>query len=336
MVNPVTVNVGIIVPLTGADVDLWGALDVNPNMVAIDGLFAGVATIGVTNAPVTLTVPAGFVATPSAGPTQSQNRVLRFTGAMTGNVRVTLPMPGSYLLENRTSGNFVLSFQGATATEVVAIGRGMTQEVYNDGANVRFVNMGMPGKMEFWSGLAGVMPAWVTACTVPPYVLADATILNFSDFPFLGAWEGGTFGGNGVTTFGVPDCRGRVPLMYDGTGTRITSAGSGINGQLLNSSADNQSVTLNSTQMPSHFHAVGIYDPTHSHSQTIGSGNGSGGGGAFGVISPTGGTTTTGFAATGVRANSSNGLDTTGSTGGGGAHSNVQPSIMAGIWVVKT
>jgi len=149
MVNPVTVNLGIIVPLTGADVDTWGEDDVNPNMVAIDGLIGGVQTIGVTNVPVTLTAPAGFVATPSPGPTQSQNRVLRFTGVLSANVRITLPLPGSYLIDNRTTGNFVLSFQGVTATEVVGVEQGAIVEIYNDGANVRFVNLGRVGSMEF-------------------------------------------------------------------------------------------------------------------------------------------------------------------------------------------
>ena len=37
--------------------------------------------------------PAGFTATPTPGPTQSQNRVLRFTGTLTANVAVTLPLP---------------------------------------------------------------------------------------------------------------------------------------------------------------------------------------------------------------------------------------------------
>src|SRR6266700_6847807 len=153
-------------------------------MVAFDGLFCGVQTVGVTNVPVTLTSPAAFVPTPSPGPTQSQNRVLRFTGVMTGNVRITFPIPGVYVIENRTTGNFVLSFQGVTATEVIAVDQGDSVEISNDGANVRFINLGRVGKLEFWGGISA-MPAWIAACTVKPYLWADGTVYNFSDYPAL-------------------------------------------------------------------------------------------------------------------------------------------------------
>lgn len=314
--------------------DLWGEQDVNPNMVALDGFIGGVQQVAVTNAPVTLTAPAGFTATPTPGPTQSQNRVLRFTGVMTGNVRITLPLPGSYLIDNRTTGAFVLSFQGVTATEVVAIEQGAIVEIYNDGANVRFVNLGRVGSMEFWGGVS-VMPAWVAACTVKPFLYADGTVYNFSDFPYLGAKYVGSFGGNGVTTFGVQDLRGRFPLAYDGTGTRVTVAGCGINGQTLGAALDAQTVTLVTGNIPSHFHSAGIYDPGHGHTvnNLAGSSGNTGGGGPFGS-NPVGGSTNANV--TGVRVNSSNGLDTTYSAGGGGAHNNMPNTQVAGIWVIKT
>lgn len=340
MVNPVTTNIGLIVPLTGADVDLWGELDVNPNMVAIDGQFAGVQTVSVSNVPVTLTAPAGLVPTPSAGPTQAQNRVLRFTGTLTADVRITLPVPGSYLIDNRTTGNFVLSFQGVTATEVIGIAQGEIIEIYNDGANVRFVNLGRVGASEFWNGISS-MPAWVTACTVKPYLLEDGTTYNFSDYPALSARFLASFGGNGTTTFAVPDSRARLKLSYDGTGTRVTVAGgAGFNGQTMGATGGGQGVQLTSAQNGSHYHAAGIYDPTHVH----GVGGGTvGGTSSFGIqqggsfVGPIGaaGVSISG-AATGVRVNSSNGIDTTYSSGSGDVHQNMPPSIVSGIWVTKT
>ena len=81
MVNPVTVNLGIIVPLTGADVDTWGEDDVNPNMVALDGLIGGVQTLPLSNVPVTLTAPSGFTATPSPASSSSAARTSAFTGS---------------------------------------------------------------------------------------------------------------------------------------------------------------------------------------------------------------------------------------------------------------
>lgn len=348
MVNPVTVNAGIIVPLTGADVDTWGTLDVNPNMVAIDGLFAGVQTINVVGGPVTLTAPAGFVATPSPGPNQSQNAVLRFTGVLASQALITLPLPGRYVVENLTTGNFQLQLQGVVVTEAVCLPQGGCTQVYNDGARVRFINdagTSYPGKMEFWAGLLS-MASWVINCTKQPYLLCDGSIHNFSDFPYLGARMGSVFGGNGVTTFGTPDLRGRVPLAYDGTGTRITVAGCGLNGQVLGASIDTQSIPLGLTQIPGGITSVGTANGITVNStvatvvQTT-AGNlfggvqlGSGGGIDFNNAPTISGIQSTGSGAASVTVNN------TGAAGNGtgiaAAHPNVGPSQVVGIWVIKT
>jgi microcystin-dependent protein len=324
-----TVNAGLVVDPTGSNVGTWADNVTNLDFIALDGLLAGVQTISVASTPVTLTSPAAFTPTPGGGPTQSQNRVLRFTGILTANVTVTLPIPGSYIIENLTTGAFVLSFRGVTATEVIGTPQGERVEIYNDGSNVRFVGLARLGALEMWAGLSA-MPAWVTACTVPPYLLCDGTATHtFAVYPNLGARMGSTFGGNGITTFGVPDLRGRVPLAYDGTGTRITTAGCGLNGQTLGASLDTQTVTLTSAQIPAHTHTVTVTDPGHSHTYTARTGNNVGGGGSFGPVdtaTPTSTTTNT----TGITAAAN------ANTGGGGAHNNVQPSIVTGIWVCKT
>lgn len=338
MVNPVTVNLGIIIPLTGADIDTWGEDDINPNMVALDGLLGGVQTIGLTNAPVTLTAPAGFVATPSPGPTQSQNRVLRFTGALTGNVRVTLPLPGAYLIDNRTTGNFVVSFQGATATEVIAVDQGSIVEVYNDGANVRFVNLGRVGQLEFWGGISAI-PAWVTACTVKPYLYCDDTIYNFADFPWLAAKYQGQFGGNGLTTFGVQDLRGRVPLAYDGTGTRITTALCGINGQTMGAAGGIAGEALVRAHLPNQVVSVSIADPGHGHPGSTVSIQGDSAGSLLTTAADWGHNNTGVVQLPVTIASAFTGITASLNLNGGVTQTvlnNMQPSQVSGIWVVKT
>lgn len=327
MTEPTTVNVGLIVPLTGDLVDLWGAQATNPDFVAIDGLFAGVQTISVVGSPVTLTSPAGFTPTPGGGPTQSQNRVLRFTGGLSADVRVTLPIPGSYIIENLTTGAHVLSFQGVTATEVIGTPQGERIEIYNDGANVRFVGLARMGAMEHWAGLSAI-PAWVTACTIKPYLLCDGTVYNYSDYPFLGPRLGGTFGGNGATTFGVPDLRGRVPLAYDGTGTRITAAGCGLNGQTLGAALDEQTVALTAGMIPTITvnisgnitYSLPPADPTSTAIVLTGSGNEYV---AYWHVNP--GLSKYAFTGSGSSTNT-----------GGAAHPNVQPSQVTGLWAIKT
>ena len=68
---------------------------------------------------------------------------------------------------------------------------------------------------------------------------------NTALFSLLGT----TFGGNGQTTFALPDLRGRTPV---GQGQ-----GPGLSNIDLGQSSGSESVTLISSQMPAHNHTVG-------------------------------------------------------------------------------
>ncbi|WP_074123378.1 hypothetical protein [Bradyrhizobium sp. AS23.2] len=147
-------------------------------------------------------------------------------------------------------------------------------------------------------------------------------------------------GGRGVSaaadfaankTLTLPDCRGRVVASLDDMGNiaagRLTSSYFGAAGTTLGAAGGAESQTLTIAQMPPHYHTAGIYDPGHNHNYNYTqSGGNQGGGGAFG-FNIVGANTST--SATGVRVNSNNGLDTTYSAGGGGAHPIVQPTILA-------
>jgi len=67
---------------------------------------------------------------------------------------------------------------------------------------------------------------------------------NTAMFSLLGT----TYGGNGQTTFGIPDFRGRVAV---GTGT-----GPGLPNVVLGEMAGTPTVTLLTTNMPAHNHAL--------------------------------------------------------------------------------
>jgi microcystin-dependent protein len=237
--DPTTSNIALTVPLRGNDPGTWD-VPVNNNSLEIDGFLGGVATVTLSNANVTLSAPTGTI-TPSAGPFQSTNRILKMSGALTGNVQVTLPLPGEYTIQNLTTGNFVVTFAAASAGNVVSTPSGSIMHVWNDGSNVWMVKPQIPGALTFLGGITAV-PAWISACTIAPFLLCDGSIYNFSTYPALGNLYLGNFGGNGATTFGVQDLRGRVPLAYDGTGTRITTAGSGINGQTMGAAGGNQTI----------------------------------------------------------------------------------------------
>jgi microcystin-dependent protein len=69
---------------------------------------------------------------------------------------------------------------------------------------------------------------------------------NTALFSILGT----TYGGNGTTTFALPDLRGRVPV---GVGT-----GLGLSPIDLGEQAGVQQVTLNATNLPAHTHASSV------------------------------------------------------------------------------
>jgi len=333
LADPQTVNVGLAVPLRGSNPGTWDT-PVNADFSAIDGMFAGVANVALSNVPVTLTAPAGFTPTPGPGPVQSQNAVIQFSGALSANVTVTLPTPGYMVLENITTGAFLVIFRAVGSGEVISTPQGSRVRVYCDGTNVRFVEgiEGRPGKMEFEGGETG-LPAWVAACTKRPYLLADGTATYLvADYPALGAKYGNKFGGNGITTFGVPDMQGRVPLAYDGTGTRITVAGCGIDGQTIGAAGGLQTMAaMVRSDLPNQVVTVNIVDPGHFHTYTLTNLSSSDNGGPAIASASSQTNTNTGSKTTGITANLNlnGGVTQT-------LPANVQPSIVAGVWLIKT
>lgn len=74
----------------------------------------------------------------------------------------------------------------------------------------------------------------------------DGSLLAISDFDTLFNLIGTTYGGDGQSTFAVPDLRGRLPL-HQGTGGGATYS----QGQ----SGGTETVTLTIQQIPSHTHS---------------------------------------------------------------------------------
>lgn len=72
--------------------------------------------------------------------------------------------------------------------------------------------------------------------------------LNQALFSLLGT----TYGGNGVTTFALPDLRGRVP-MAPGPGPGLTST-------VLGEQQGSETVTLFPSNLPQHTHLMNVYN----------------------------------------------------------------------------
>ena len=78
--------------------------------------------------------------------------------------------------------------------------------------------------------------------------LCDGSLLPISENPELYSVMGANYGGNGVTTFGIPDLRGRVPI---GSGQ---SAGTSF--YRMGEKGGYEQIVLHETQMPTHSHSA--------------------------------------------------------------------------------
>lgn len=254
---PNTVNKYLNVPNTGDLVGAWGTTAINFNMSGLDGVLGGFATISLSSATTfALSLPTGASTglTPGAGPTQSQNSLLKFTGTLTGSANVQFTMPGFYIVHNAcTVGTFFIKLSPSAGTgNAICAPPGRKAHVFFDGTDLDYVDMPEVGSALDLHQSGTTIPAWISNCTVVPYLLKDGTIYSTSTYPQLGAQLGSAFGGNGATTFGVPDELSRLRIPVDTTGIkgRVTSAGSGINGSAMGGAGGAQSYALAEAQLP--------------------------------------------------------------------------------------
>ncbi len=80
------------------------------------------------------------------------------------------------------------------------------------------------------------------------WIAAEGQLLPINQNQALFSLYGTTYGGDGRTTFGLPDLRGRV-IIGEGTGPGLANA-------RLGAKAGSQTATLTESTMPSHSHAV--------------------------------------------------------------------------------
>jgi microcystin-dependent protein len=151
------------------------------------------------------------------------------------------------------------------------------------------------------------------------YLLCDGAAISRSTYSTLFGVLATTYGsGDGSSTYNIPDLRGRVIAGQDDMGgssaNRLTGLTGGVDGDVLGGSGGAETHTLATSELPAHTHGV-----------TTGFANNSAVGVAGNVpkgsdlASPT--TATYASGAT--------------STGGGGAHNNVQPTIILN-YIIKT
>jgi microcystin-dependent protein len=78
----------------------------------------------------------------------------------------------------------------------------------------------------------------------------DGQLLPISNYAALFSIVGTTYGGDGRSTFALPDLRGRLP-MHPGNGPGLSTRRAG-------EKSGTESVTLNAEQLPNHSHTISV------------------------------------------------------------------------------
>ena len=145
------------------------------------------------------------------------------------------------------------------------------------------------------------------------FATCQGQILSIAQNTALFSLLGTTFGGNGQTTFALPDLRGRVPMGW--------GQGPGLTNRVLGEVGGTETVTLLSTQIPAHTHALNAVSDVGDASTPAGSFLANSGALDKEYKSSTGGTI--------VQMNTG----AIGSTGNNQPHSNEQPFLVLNFYI---
>ena len=179
--------------------------------------------------------------------------------------------------------------------------------------------------------VAGEVTAYAGSSAPAGWLLCYGQAVSRTTYADLYATTGDTYGsGDGSTTFNLPDLRGRVVAGQDDMGgvsaNRLTNQSGGLDGDTLGDTGGSETHTLTEAQLAQHDHGLSAASVASAgvHSHIIpGNDSGEPGYGAAAGAHPSL-TTTTSAAGSHTHTLSGN----TDNAGSGGAHNNVQPTII--------
>jgi microcystin-dependent protein len=189
---------------------------------------------------------------------------------------------------------------------------GITYPVADGNAGDAIVTDGA-GTLSFAPGgsfSAGMLVPYAGAAAPTGWLLCFGQQISRTTYADLFTAIGTAYGiGDGVTTFNIPDLRGRVIAGKDDMGAtsadRLTNQTGGLDGDVLGATGGAETHTLTTAELPAHTHSV-----------------------------PSGGSGSSNYAL-GGSSGSFSASQTTGSTGNGDAHNNIQPTIILN-YIIKT
>ena len=354
MASTYTNRLGLEKQTDGENPNSWGAI-LNTNVIdLIDDAIAGYEIVSVSSTGITLTDNQGST-------DQSRNAALEFAGTLTANVTITVPAEEkTYFVRENTTGSFAVQMKTVGGT-ALTLSQGVNTFVACNGTSIYRIDT--PTSVASFT--ANTLTATTLTATSISTSILDVTqiqgggatftgnvsateyygggsnitgisaIPSGAIFPYGGTTEpsnylfcygqdvnrttysdlftaiGTTYGvGDGATTFALPDLRGRAVAGKDDMGgtsaNRLTDQSGGVNGDTLGDSGGLETHTLTTAQLAAHTHTQ-----NSSPSQIVVDGGSGGGVQGF----------STAFS--------------TGSTGGGGSHNNVQPTFILN-YIIKT
>ena len=315
---------GLILPTVGSDTSTWGGY-LNNNFAYITQMFGTVLSVALSDG-----------VTTNLSQSQTQNGTIQLTGTLTVQTIVTFPnVSGCWNIDNRTVGGYVMVTTASGTNATIGIPQGKTSQIYVDMTSstpgVKFLNPADPGT--YWDYASGTAPAWFAGCTSNgttaqlPWITCDGTIYNKSDYLYLFNVLGSTWGGNGTTTFAVPDLRNRARVSVFPSTPLLTSP---LNGATVGAVSSTANVTIAQANLPAVTLTTTIASGQGSHTHNFTATNGSGTGGGQATGNGNAGTFTTAAATLPAM------TGTTPLGGSGTALATVQPTAIAGLTFIKT
>ena len=188
----------------------------------------------------------------------------------TGVTVTGTPAPGATLtvaIDQSVATSATPSFSSLTLTQTTGTAPltvSSTTQVNN--LNAQYLN----GQLGSWYAPPGMLVPYAGSTAPSGWLLCYGQTELIASYPNLHAAIGTTYGGNGTTTFGIPDLRGRVALAIDNMGGTDANRVSMTNA--LGTAGGEETHQITANELPTHTHAntlnnAGVATSNHTHTE---------------------------------------------------------------------